>query len=132
MSQKEKRLRQVSYLLLKGYNESEIAKQLQVSRRTVVRDVLQLKQEADQWLDDIVNQGYIFEVKQSLDFFRILRTELFEMLENSQNVDEKLKIMKRLDENLGTYFSIIFKGPMLIHFRKVTGLFSSSKNSEGL
>jgi len=132
MSQKEKRLRQVSYFLLKGYNESEIAKQLHVSRRTVVRDVLQLKQEADEWLDDLVDQGYIFEVKQSLDFFRRLRTELFEMLENSQNVGEKLKIMKRLDENLGTYFSIISQGPMLIHFRKAARLSLSSKNSEGL
>jgi len=132
MSQKEKRLRQVSYLLLKGYNESEIAEHLHVCRRTVVRDVSQLKQDADQWLDDIVDQGYIFEVKQSLDFFRTLRTELFEMLENSQNVGEKLKIMKRLNENFGTYFSIIFKGPMLTHLRKATSLISSSKNNEDL
>ena len=132
MSQKEKRLRQVSYLLLKGYNESEIAEHLHVSRRTVVRDVSQLKQDANKWLDDIVDQGYIFEVKQSLDFFRTLRTELFEMLENSQNVNEKLKIMKRLGENFGTYFSIIFEGPMLTHLRKAASLISSSKNSEGL
>lgn len=132
MSQREKRLRKVSYLLLKGYNESEIAKQLQVSRRTVVRDVLQLKQDADKWLDDLVAQGYIFEVKQSLDFFRTLRTELFEMLENSQNVNEKLKIMKGLGEIFGTYFSITSAAPKLTHFRKAARLSLSSKNNEDL
>jgi len=132
MSQKEKRLRKVSYLLLKGHNESEIAEHLHVSRRTVVRDVLQLKQEADQWLDDLVAQGYIFEVKQSLDFFRTLRTELFEMLENSQNVNEKLKIVKSIGENFGTYFSITSEAPKLTHFRKAARLSFSLKNGESL
>ncbi|MCH8907529.1 MAG: hypothetical protein IH840_10605 [Candidatus Heimdallarchaeota archaeon] len=54
------------------------------------------------------------------------------MLENSQNVNEKLKIMKGLGEIFGTYFSITSAAPKLTHFRKAARLSLSSKNNEDL
>lgn len=130
MSQKEKRLRQVSNLLTVGYTESEIAELLGKSRRTIVRDVTELKKEAEDWFENMPENGYTYEVKLFSDFLKWLTKDMYEMYKNSQDTKEKLKIVDALGNLVSARFGIILKGPALRRIKNFyNGDFIANMNS---
>jgi len=119
MSQKENRLRQVSILLTMGYSQSEIAKNLGKTPRTVGRDVAELKKEYEEWFENMPKNGYTYEVKLFSDFLQTLTKDLFEMYQNSQNINEKLKIVDGLAKLITGRFTMMLKGPVLRRIKKI-------------
>jgi len=57
----QERREKVSELLRKNMSETLIAKHLEVSRQTIVRDVASMKRSSPDWLDGLAKDGFIFE-----------------------------------------------------------------------
>ena len=83
----EVRRRKVWLMLLEGYNETEIAERLGVSRRTIVSDVKYLREHPEE----------IPTVEED-DFTTYVRTKIIRLLEEGKNVTDwqKLKILRDL------------------------------------
>lgn len=107
VSAKQKRIEQVSYRLVKGDPESEIAKTLNVSRRTVVRDVAYLKRASRNWLDGSSKDGFIFEYKLALDKIKDREFELQKLYKQSTEIGQKLQIHKALNDNTKLYLELL-------------------------
>ena len=114
----QKRREQVSFLLVKGKSEIEIAKELDVHRNTIVKDVSYLKEYSQNWLNGLAKNGFIFEYKIALDKIRDHERELQRLYENSNDDSIKIHILKLLDENTKLYLELIGESPTVHAYRK--------------
>ena len=123
MTQEElikERQEKVASLLMMGHTEISIAKMLDVSRETIVRDVRELKNMSPQWLDSLAQHGFTLEFKMCLDLLKILRANLLDMLQNASSTSEKLKIIQAIENNIALYNQWMLDGPaVLIMDRKL-------------
>ncbi len=114
----QKRREQVSFLLVKGKSETDIAKELNVHRNTIVKDVSYLKEYSQNWLNGLAKNGFIFEYKLALDKIRDHERELQRLYENSNDDSIKVHILKLLDENTKLYLELIGESPTVHAYRK--------------
>ena len=114
----QKRREQISFLLVKGKSEAEMANGLNVHRNTIVRDVSYLKKASQNWLDGLAKNGFIFEYKLALDKIRDHEKELQRLYENSNDEHVKVQILKTLDENTKLYLELIGESPTIHAYRK--------------
>lgn len=112
------RREKVSYLLTQGQNETEIGKILQVSRRTVVRDVSFLKEASQRWLDDLIKAGFVFEAKLALEKLRDNEIRLRKLLKFSLEPLDEMKIIRQLDNNIISQLQMLVEGPTLYGMKK--------------
>src|SRR3989442_959917 len=95
------RREEVSYLLIQGFTEVDIAKKLGRSRETIVRDVRHIKSQANPWIDDLAKEGFPFEYKLAMDKLRENERGYRKMLENKNlTVSDELRIRKAIDDNV--------------------------------
>jgi len=114
MTQEElikERREKVSHLLMQGHTEISIAKQLDVSRETIVRDVKVLKGQSFSWLSNLAKDGLCFEFKLVLDELRNLRIQLVELLEITPTVNERIRLIREIEINCEIYLKYLLDGP---------------------
>jgi len=117
MNKVAERREKVSRLLIKGKTETEIAEELEVARRTIVRDVSFFKSTASNWLDGLAKNGFIYEYKLGLDKIRYHGKELQKLYEESDDSSEKIDILKALDENAKLYLQLLGETPTVHAFK---------------
>lgn len=117
---KKQRIEQVSYYLVKGVPELEIAKILNVSRKTIVRDVAYLKKASQNWIDGLAKDGFIFEYKLALDKIKDRENELQKLYKESKEISQKLQILKALDENTKMYLELLGERPTIHAIKRVS------------
>ena len=114
----QERRQRVSYFLVKGKNESEIAKEIGVHRNTIVRDVSYLKKHAQNWLDGIAKEGFIYEYKLSLDKIRDHERELQKLYSQTEETSHKIQILKALDDNAKLYLELLGETPTIHAYKR--------------
>ena len=116
---KLERREKVSMMLSQGYPQIQIAKQLGVHRRTIVRDKAFLIEEAQRWMNDLAKDGFNFETKMSLDLLKDTQKQLNEMLlDPTLSREEKRKLLKQRDDNIAQQLQIIVNGPLIASIRQ--------------
>lgn len=108
----------VSYYLVKGVTETEIAKTLHVSRKTITRDITFLKKASRSWIDGLAKDGFIYEYKLALDKIKDHGAELQKILSESKDISQKLHILKALDENAKLYLELLGERPTVHAIRR--------------
>lgn len=91
-----KRLDQVRFYSQKGLTESKIAQTLQVSERTIRRDIAQLKKEAGVWLEGKAKSQFVYLYKSTLDIFDENIRRLEELLEQEKEPYKKMQIISQI------------------------------------
>jgi len=112
------RREKISHLLVKGMNESTIAKTLDISRQTVVRDVSYLKKSSHGWISGLAKNGFIYEYKLGLDKIKDHEIELHKLFDTSEKTELKIRILKALDENVKLYLQLLGESPAIYAFKK--------------
>jgi len=115
------RLENVSSRLLKGEKETDIAKALGVSRKTIVRDVACLKKSSKTWLNGLAKNGFIYEYKLALDKIKDHERELQRLYLQTNDGTEKINILKALDGNTKLYIELLGEAPTVQSLRKALG-----------
>ena len=109
----------VNELLSQGWTEKKIAEKLNVSYATILLDVKFLKEEALQWVDDLVKTEFIFEVKKSIGELNNLKTRLYGYLDDDKlDAETKVKISREIKNILDLKLGILAKGPALQGLRR--------------
>lgn len=117
-SEINRRREQVSILLIKGKSENQIAKELNVSRSTIVRDVSALKKSSQNWLEGLAKDGFIWEYKLALDKIKNHGAELAELSEKATEIVEKIQLIKARDDNAKLYLQLLAEAPAISAFKK--------------
>lgn len=112
------RREKVAHYLTQGYNETEIAKFMKVSRQTIVRDVAELKKESRPWLDDLAKNGFIFEYRLGFEKLKETASRLESLYHEAKTSKEKLAILKQKDENTVLYLKLLSESPTIHSLRK--------------
>lgn len=125
---------QVNLLLGEALTERGIAKTMGVSRETIVRDVHELKEQANKWLTEEAKTGFIYQCKLALD--KLLRIELdlrtqrrekeaqlnFGKKEGEQKTlmetDELINLNRAIEECIAYQIQLREQGPTLVALRK--------------
>lgn len=114
MTQKQiVRREKISFMLTMGYKEEDIAKELKVSRRTIVRDVKYLRDSYKKWGMDKLKNDLMFEARLGLDLFKNMRLRLFDLLEEATTIKEKLNIIQEIQSNCVGYLNNLYTGPVI-------------------
>lgn len=140
---------QVNLLLGEAITERAIAKTMGVSRETIVRDVHELKQQANKWLTEEAKTGFIFQCKLALD--KLLRIELdlrtqrrekeaqlnFGKKKGDQKTlmktDELIDLNRAIEECIAYQIQLREQGPTLVALRRALefGQFQTTQNQNG-
>src|SRR3989304_1153336 len=116
---KFERREKVSMMLSQGCPQIQIARQLGVNRRTIVRDKVFLIGEAQRWMNDLARDGFNFETKMALDLLKDTQKQLNEMLlDPSLSREEKRKLLKQRDDNIAQQLQIILNGPLIASIKR--------------
>ena len=116
---KFERREKVSMMLSQGCPQIQIARQLGVNRRTIVRDKAFLIGEAQRWMNDLAKDGFNFETKMALDLLKDTQKQLNEMLlDPSLSREEKRKLLKQRDDNIAQQLQIILNGPLIASIKR--------------
>jgi len=122
------RREQVSYLLIRGKTETQIAKEINVDRRTIVRDVSFLKKASHSWLDNLAKEGFIYEYKLSLDKIRNHEQELQKLYDQTNDISQKIQIIKLLDDNSKLYLELLGETPTVHAYKQALKKTQDQKN----
>lgn len=96
---------------MQGHTEISIAKQLGISRETIVRDVKVLKDQSFSWLSNLAKDGLCHEFKLVLDELRNLRIQLVELLEITPTVNDRIRLIREIEINCEIYLKYLLDGP---------------------
>ena len=107
--------------LIKFKTEEAIADELGCSRETIARDVAFLKQSAQEWLDDLASNGFIYEYKTALDELKDDRIKLRGLFDTDTEISEKRMIIKDIDSNIERYIRLLSEAPTVLAFKRKTG-----------
>ncbi len=114
---KNRRERVIKYLRA-GHTETRIAKTQNVSRQTIVRDVKEIKKDAQIWLDGLANGEFVYEFKLGLDRISETRNRLEKLYAQTEDIEERRRILKSLDDNEKLYLEILGNAPTIHAYRK--------------
>lgn len=116
MSKITKRRLQVEELCFVGYSPNQIASKLGVSLRTIHRDIMDLREKSDEWLENLANRDYAMIYREALEGFRSDVIRLHEMLED-ENVQKNpflyIKIIKEISQIRRYYLEHLNAGPIV-------------------
>lgn len=116
MSKITKRRLQVEELCFIGYSPNQIASKLGVPLRTIHRDVADLREKSDEWLENLANRDYAMIYREALEGFRSDMVRLHEMLENENVVNNlilQIKIIKEISQARHYYLEQLNAGPIV-------------------
>lgn len=89
-----------------------------MSRETVARDVAFLKKSVRYRLDELAKDGFIFEYVVALERIKSYRAKYDELYEKSNDIKEKVAILKESRENDKTYLELLGEAPTIHAFRR--------------
>mgnify|MGYP001573089000 CR=1 FL=1 len=112
------RREKVAHFLIKGYPEAEIAKMVNVSRETVVRDVRVIKMQARGWYANLATVEYLYEYKMMFDKLKDYEYELQQMKNEAKDISDKIKITKALQDNIFLQLKLV-NNPTAIHLLEI-------------
>ena len=98
MSDKLKRRVKVQELLFSGFSIDKIAEKLQVSSKTISRDVKLVRENNKNWLEDLAETGFVQEFRETLEGYKQDIIRLQEMQENGKDQNLRLKIIKTISD----------------------------------
>jgi hypothetical protein len=124
----QERRQKVSYYLVKGVPETEIAQMLKCSRATIARDVRHLKDTAQSWLDGLAKEGFIAEYKLTLDKIKDHEFELQKLFLTAADAGQKIQILKALDENAKLYLELLGETPTVHAYKRAIHRLKEAKN----
>ena len=116
MSKITKRRLQVEELCFIGYSPNQIASKLGVPLRTIHRDVADLREKSDEWLENLANRDYAMIYREALEGFRSDMVRLHEMLENENVMNNpilQIKIIKEISQARHYYLEQLNAGPIV-------------------
>ncbi len=111
-----KRRQLIQELLFDGYTQDQIATKLNVSERTVRRDVKKIRESTERWLDDLFPKKMVHIFREGLEGIKKDMITLREMLEEElvkNNVTLRLKILNEISELRDQYFDLLHHTPMI-------------------
>ena len=115
----QERREKVNFMLMKGATEVAIAKQLNVSEKTIQRDVGFLKEQAGLWINDLAKDGAVYECKMVLEKLKDSERELNIMLQKDKlPMETRQKLLKQRDENVTLQAQFVLEGPTLFAMKK--------------
>ena len=115
MSKITKRRVQVEELLFVGYSPNQIASKLGVSPRTIQRDITDLREKSNEWLENLANRDYAMIYRDALEGFRSDMVRLHEMLDDENVMNNpilQIKIIKEISQARHYYLEQLLGGPM--------------------
>jgi transposase len=102
MSRLERRL-QVQELLFSGYSQEKISQKLEISTKTVSRDIQWIRDNNQNWLEDLAQRGFVQEFRETLEGYKQDIMRLQEMQENCTDENLRLKIIKTISDIRSKY-----------------------------
>jgi len=98
MSDKLKRRVKAQELLFSGYSIEKIAEKLEVSPKTISRDVKWIRDNNKNWLEDLAEKGFAQEFRETLEGYKQDIMRLQEMQEECKDQNLRLKIIKTITD----------------------------------
>jgi len=92
------RKQQVAYYFIQGYNQSQIAEKLDISTKTVYRDLSDMKNESYEWFSGFCTGGILFYHKRNFDCNDKIMTELWKVFESTESEAMKLKVLDSIGD----------------------------------
>lgn len=93
------RRQQVWDLFIQGHNQIQIAEKLNVSYKTVTRDLQELKKDARDWLANLDEGDIQIHQKKNFDNITRVSNELWKIFENTKDENKKIKILNFITSN---------------------------------
>lgn len=115
-SVKNNRKEMVHTLLLQGYSQEQIAGKLNISDRTVRRDMRKIQGGSKYWFENLAKGELVNLYHETLNALKLDLTELNEIKEEASVKKDpylKLKIIKQISETRNRYGALLHKGPMV-------------------
>ena len=113
------RLEKVHYCLMQGMTETQIAKDLNISRSTVGRTKKSLRKQTSDWIDSLSkDSGYLLEHKLAVDRINGLIYELYQLLGKATKISEKIQIINSIMQHQKDILEILNNTPMLESFHR--------------
>lgn len=109
---KNQRTIQVRELMMAGYTQDKIAEKLNISKRTIARDMQKIKIGAEQWLENLANYDFVDKYRQTLEGFDYDRTRLEELYTSTDDVALKHKIIESIHHNRELSLGLLVKAPI--------------------
>ena len=70
------------------------------------------------WVDDLAKDGFIFEYKTTIERIKSYRAKYDELYKKSDDINEKIAILKESKENDKLYLELLAETPTIHAFRK--------------
>ena len=106
-------------MLIQSYTESQIAKKLQISRSTVSRAALKIREEKKLWLTNVTDEyGFVLELGLVLERISDCISKAYEMFETTKNTKERLAILKAIMDFSTVYWDKYEGTPLAASFKK--------------
>jgi len=103
-------------LVISGYSQEKIAEKLNVSSRTVRRDIRKNREGSKQWLENLAKDEFVSIYRETLDGVKLGIMALNEMLEEEQVKKDpylRLKIIKQISQERKNYCELLHSGPIV-------------------
>jgi len=111
----EARRRQVASMLARSMNESEIAKELNISQPTISTDIKALKEMSTRFVYDLAKSNLSFFYKQKLDSLDEVKREAWKIFNSeSTSTKEKLLSLKIIVSSDEVSFKLLNEGPAIL------------------
>ena len=112
-------LEKVHYCLMQGMTETQIAKELNVSRSTVGRAKKSLRKQTSDWIDGLSkDDGYLLEHKLAIDRINGLIYELYQLKDKATKISEKIQILNSISHLQNNILDILSASPMLESYHR--------------
>lgn len=112
------RREKVAYYMVKGVPEGRIAELMGVHRMTIARDIGYIRSAAKSWLDDLARDGFIHEYRLALAKIRDHEFELQKLLEEADDLAQKVEILRALDQNVRLYLELLGETPTVHAYKR--------------
>ncbi len=112
MSRLERRL-QVQELPFSGYSYEKISQKLEISTKTVARDIKWIRNNNKNWLEELAENGFAQEFRETIEGYKQDIMRLQEMQENCTEDNLRLKIIKAITDTRRKYIEQFSQFPMV-------------------
>lgn len=110
MSKLKRRL-QVQELLFSGFTHEKISQKLEISTKTVTRDIQWIRENSQNWLEDLAGTNYAHIFRETLEGYKQDIMRLYEMLEKCEDDNTKIRIIKTISDLRYRYTEQLGKFP---------------------
>jgi len=112
MSRLERRL-EVQELLFAGFSQERISQKLGISTKTVSRDIQWIRDNNQNWLEDLAQNGFAQEFREVLEGYKQDIMRLQEMQEDCTDQNLRLKIIKAITDTRRKYIEQFSQFPVV-------------------